>query len=171
MVAAGHDEDDNKARKGTPIERVVNMARGMIDVVQQLTAPNGQQLMIRIVSLIQHNAAAGACYMCFKAQVDGCCLNTLQGIHCGPAFAGVIGAKCPRYCFLGDTVNTASRMETLSYPMCVQLSGQLVAKWPGADAHTVLLGDRSVKGKGKMETYLLKVRACAAGDGKVVLPL
>ena len=23
------------------------------------------------------------------------------GINCGPAFAGVIGSKCPRYCFLG----------------------------------------------------------------------
>jgi hypothetical protein len=48
-------------------------------------------------------------------------------------------------------------METLSYPMCVQLSSQLVTKWPGADAHIVLLGDRPVKGKGKMTTYLLKV--------------
>lgn len=65
---------------------------------------------------------------------------------------------CPRYCFIGDTVNTASRMESTSYPMAIHVSYS-VFQASVDKSQFQQLPNLFVKGKGLMTTFVVKVFA------------
>ena len=108
-------------------ESIAEMAIDILAAIAQIRTKAGQPLSIRI------------------------------GIHTGPVEAGVIGTKKFTYDLWGDTVNTASRMESQGVPGGIQVT---VATYERL-RHKYVFEERgviSVKGKGDMMTYLLVAR-------------
>ena len=103
---------------------ITHMALDMLAGIREYAARHGSDLTIRI------------------------------GIHTGPVVAGVIGEKKFIYDLWGDTVNTASRMESHGVPGRIHVT---------AATHALLRtvfeleprGAVEIKGKGVMQTYLV----------------
>lgn len=122
MIAGGLPE-----RRPDHAIATVEMALGMLEVVQAVGREMGEDLQVRI------------------------------GIHTGAAIAGIIGRHKFIYDVWGDTVNTASRMESHGLPNRIHISG--------ATRHAIRKifecesrGPLEIRGKGMMETYLIRQR-------------
>ncbi len=82
-------------------------------------------------------------------------LKLRVGIHTGPVVAGIIGRQKFAFDIWGDTVNIASRMESQGVPGRIQVSQDTYDRLKN-DLDWEPRGTVEVRGKGPMETYLLK---------------
>jgi adenylate cyclase len=106
---------------------IADMALGMIDAVLETGKHFGETLEARI------------------------------GIHSGEVVAGLIGQHRSIYDVWGDTVNTASRLESSGLPNRIQISETTYQRVRDT-FHCELRGQVALKGKGMMLTYFLGAR-------------
>jgi hypothetical protein len=89
------------------------------------------------------------------------------GLHSGPITGGVLRGENARFQLFGDTMNTASRIETTGTPNRVHISATTMellieagkAHWARPREDIV-----SAKGKGKLQTYWLQVHSDTASS-------
>ncbi|BES95806.1 Guanylate cyclase [Nesidiocoris tenuis] len=115
---------------------------------------HAQQVATMALDLLHHSGKFRIRHLPFTP------LRLRIGLHTGPCCAGVVGLTMPRYCLFGDTVNTASRMESTGSPWRIHMSETTKAKLEETGGyHIEARGHTELKGKGRVMTYWLLGKA------------
>jgi class 3 adenylate cyclase len=132
MVVGGVGLGDDNGRGGgrSHAADVADMGLAMLAGLAQLGAASGHPVEVRV------------------------------GINVGPAVAGVIGLKKFIYDVWGDTVNTASRMESTGLASRIQVTRETYERLRD-EFEFERRGMVEVKGKGRIETWFLLGRRAA----------
>ncbi|XP_055362884.1 retinal guanylyl cyclase 2 isoform X2 [Betta splendens] len=124
-------------------------------VASGVPVPNGERHAAEIANMaLDILSAVGSFKMRHMPDVP---VRIRIGLNSGPCVAGVVGLTMPRYCLFGDTVNTASRMESsgLPYRIHVHQSTVRVLQHLSLGYKLQLRGRAEVRGKGMEETFWL----------------
>merc|ERR1712038_1761459 len=92
----------------------------------------------------------------FGSSVDSLCMRF--GLHSGSVTAGVLRGLKSRFELFGDTINTASRMESTGKPNTIQISAQTAELLENSGCHHWFKPREDLvfaKGKGELQTYWL----------------
>jgi signal transduction histidine kinase/CheY-like chemotaxis protein/class 3 adenylate cyclase len=105
LIVAGADEAMQHKFGRSPAQRLLVVARAMLQVAEGIKLAGGKHVRIRL------------------------------GLSHGPAYSGVLSVqRCPQYKFVGHTINTAAQMANSCYPMCIHVNqaarDQLVQEIP-----------------------------------------